>query len=402
MTQVKHLLWLKCHYVFVYSIMGVIQPYLSVFLEQELNFTDAQVGWIQSEMTIGILITPVLMTYLADRWLSNRALLAVLYAMTGTGLFLITTVSGFLATGAAFFLFALGFMAMIPVLNGLCMGFLEDYTQPRQPRYHTVRIWGTFGFMIPAVVLFFVLSDPDVSTEWGLFLGAGLAFLGMVAAWGLPSHGGEAAGCQAMPTKQALRVFLNPSVRGFMVAAFLLALALGAYFAFYPLYLGRLGVPSRWIGLIVNVGVVVEVGFMFAAGWLQRRLGFRGIMLMALAAGIIRISLVAAIPTVFVAVVVQVLHGPMILAVILVPVVYLNEQAGPYERNSVQGLYTMLCKGTSRLIGPPLAGYISVLVAGVGGYGSVEGLQAAFFFSALILVFAFVTILFSYRPEGTS
>lgn len=394
MNEKRTLFWLKGHYAFVFSILGVVLPYLALFLEQELKFTDARIGWIQSQLTAGIIVTPLFMTYLADRWLSNRSLLGVLYAMSGAGLFLTTKVETFSGTLLVFALFAFGFAATIPVLNGLCLGVLDKTAATQQTRYHHVRLWGTFGFMIPSVVLFFVFSRPQVSTVWALYLGAILAILGVITISGLPGRETGAANPQSLPTKEVLRIFSKPPVRGLIIATFLLSVASGAFFTFYPLYLGRLGIPTRWIGLIVNIGVVVEVGFMLAAGWLQRRLGFRRIMLMALGAGVIRMSLVAMFPSAVVAVATQVLHGPMILAVILVPILFLNEQAGDHNRNSIQGLYTMLCRGLSRVIGPPLAGYISIL--GGSEQGGIAGLRLVFALGAGITMIAFMVTFFAF------
>ena len=71
----------------------------------------------------------------------------------------------------------------------------------------------------------------------------------------------------------------------------------------------------------------------------------------------LRLALLAAVADPLVTVASQLLHGPVVLAIYLIPPMYLNLKAPPGVRNGVQGLYAMLCFGLARLSGSVAAGY---------------------------------------------
>jgi PPP family 3-phenylpropionic acid transporter len=225
-----------------------------------------------------------------------------------------------------------------------------------------VRIWGTVGYIVPSVVLYFFLT-PGRSMDPAFWCGAAFAGLGFVYAIFLLPHTPPPARDEAhsrLPTAAAARAIREPHVLVFCVAMFMVHLAAAAYYYGYPLHLtSRCGLDKRWVGLISNVGTVCELFFMAGFAWFVRRFTLRRVMYLGALFTALRLFLLAATDDVWVAVVAQVCHGPTVLIVHIAPPVFLNQHAEDRYRNSMQGLYTMCFAGAGRVIGSLLAGRLA-------------------------------------------
>jgi PPP family 3-phenylpropionic acid transporter len=356
---------IKAQYFVAFAVMGSVLPYLPVFLA-ERGLSDPQIGWVLAAAGVAVLLTPVLVTLLADTHLQNRTLLAVSFAAAAASLAWLWRAEGFWSLFAAHALFALAFAAVMPVQDGLHFAsqrLAEAAGRPILP-YHRVRVYGTVGFIVPSLVLYAWLAagaDVGVAIVAAIVCsGLGMINAPLLPATRIDAGPAEAVQSRPLPTIEAARAMLHGPVLVFCIASWLVHLAISAYYTFYPIYLTRLlGVDPRWIGLISNLGVLVEVFFMLAFGWLVARLGMRGLLVVGAACMTLRFMLLALFPNVWVAVGTQALHGIMVLVVHVAPPVYLNRQAGERYRNSIQGLFAMLVYGTGRIVGNAVAGHLA-------------------------------------------
>jgi PPP family 3-phenylpropionic acid transporter len=178
----------------------------------------------------------------------------------------------------------------------------------------------------------------------------------------------------------AARTLLRPPLLAFC-AALMLAQAAGAGMAtFYPVYLTeRVGVAAHWVGLIAQVGVVVEAVFVYACGWIVARLGVKGVLLAGVLGTAIRLGMLAASPALAVAVGTQLFHGIYLIMTGVVPQSFLDRHADDDCRHSVQGVFVMLM-GCGKVIGNLAFGVVAAAsLQAVFGYGAVLcGATAAF------------------------
>ena len=151
----------------------------------------------------------------------------------------------------------------------------------------------------------------------------------------------------------------------FCVAMFLAHLANAAFYSYYPIYLeDPVGFDAKWIGPISMIGVVIELPVMLGVGWMTRKLGLKGLLLMGLSLMAVRLALLGLMPTPSVAVGTQFLHGMTVVAMYVIAPIYLNTLApddthGDRFRNSIQGLFAMAVFGPARIFGPIAAGALA-------------------------------------------
>jgi PPP family 3-phenylpropionic acid transporter len=383
--------WTRVHYMLLYGTIGAFLPYMPLYLNQR-GLADWQIGWVLGLFGVAVMIMPGVMTHLADRRLGNRGLIVRGMTVAAGGLLLLSLAGSFPAVLAASAVFYIGFTPLISLTDGLtfaAMQRLRDAGHPAPP-YHRVRIFGSMGFMLPAALLFFLLRYTAATGQTAILTAAALAATAALIARKLPGSepAQPAGGATTAPSARAWGTLLRPPVLGFVGPLFLLFMAVAMFYAFYPRYLQELGIAEEWAGLIVNIGVAAEIGLMLFSGRLLVGLGVKGVIALGAAAMILRLGLLTAVPTIPVALGTQLLHAPIVLCLYLVPPMYLNAKAAPAFRNSIKGLYGVLCFGLARLLG-------SV----VGGYAAELGLRHAFGLGAGLAVVAAAWLVLGFEDK---
>jgi len=401
-------------FVLSFAVMGAVLAYLPVFLRSRLS-DNTQVGLVLSTTGVAIILTPVVMTALADTRFQSRTLIAGCFGLTAVGCGLLLAGYSLAALLLIHLLFCFAFWPQPAMQDGLL--FAENRQRERGGKsavaYHRVRVFGTVGFTLPLVGLYLLL-DAGYAVDIVLVVGAGLAVLGFANAWTLPhipfaesrgkqagpspqpppsGQGGGAgvaegqAASQAEPpasvgrrledapalphpTRAAAGVLFRGPALVFCVAMFLAHLSNAAFYSYYPIYLeDPVGFDAKWIGPISMIGVVIELPVMLAVGWMTRKLGLKGLVLLGLAMMAVRLALLGLLPTPTVAVGTQLLHGMTVVAMYVIAPIYLNTLVDDAEantggggdrfRNSMQGLFAMAVFGPARVLGPIAAGALA-------------------------------------------
>ncbi len=385
---------LRTQYFLTFALMGSLVPYIPVYFKHR-GLSETQIGMVFAIASFALVLSPAIATFLADTRFDARRLLCVAFILAGLLLLGLPLAQGTLAIVAVWTLHTLAATPLTPLQDGINFALQRRRAESglRVIPYHRVRVWGTIGFIIPSLLLWALMG-------WGwpvsIILGVAMvcAALGAINTFRLPDAKIRLQPDPAallpddaqLPTAAALRILLKPPVLVFCIAVFLIHMAGAAYYTFYPLYLtDEVGLNEMWLGPISNLGVVVEIFFMLAFGYLMRHWGLRWIMILGVLAMASRFALLAAMPTVAVAAGTQIFHGMMVLVMHVAPAVYLDRHADDHCRHSIQGLFVMLIYGLGRIAGSLAAGPIAQWsLTGVQVWAS--GLCAI---AAVLLVLAF-------------
>jgi len=358
---------LRRQFFFSFGVIGSVMPLMTVFLRQEGGFSFLQIGLAISLMNIPMLCSPALITLLADRSIDPRRILATAYTCSATVLTLLFFSPSITITLILFVFHGLAFVAMLPLQDGFYFSLAQQTARQggAPPSYPLIRVWGTAGFILPSVLLYFPLSQ-GASPSSILPCAVGFCVLSLANSLTLPritrfaSPGG-------LPTRAAFATILGPNVRWLTLGLFFAFLGAACYYAFIGNYFDEVvGIPKPYIGLIINFGVLLEIGFTLLMPRLQNLVRLKGILVLGLGYMVVRMVLLASSPTVFIAVATQVLHGLEVLALFIGPVMFINRLARDEFRNSIQGVFTMLVGGFGRVIGG-VAGGLAVTEWGLAG-----------------------------------
>ena len=346
-----------------YAVIGSVMPLMTVFLKEQGGFDFFQIGLAMSLMSVPMLCSPALITLLADRNLDARVILSSAFSCSAIVLSLIFFSGSITLTLILFVFHGLAFVAMLPLQDGYYFSLAEECRKKgiTVAEYPLVRIWGTIGFILPSLILFYPLSR---GAEPRMILPCAISFclLSLMNSFTLAPVPRIAAGggSSRMPSRQALSAIFAPNARWLSIGLFFAFLAASTYYAFIGNYLDEVvGIPRRDIGLIINLGVLLEVGCTLLMPWMQRKIHLKGIMVLGLGCMVTRMILLALFPTPLTAVLAQIGHGFEVLALYIGPVMFLNRLAGDEFRNSIQGVFTMAIGGTARVLGGLSAGLMA-------------------------------------------
>ncbi len=387
---------LRRQYFLSYAAIGSVTPLLTVFLRDEGGFSFFEIGIALALMGIPTLTSPPLLTLLADRNIDPRRLLggaAVCSAIVLTTMFF---TQNFPLTLVLFFFHGLAAVAMIPLQDGYFFSLAEERRQRGEAtvEYPTVRIWGTLGYIVPSLLLYYPLLR---GAEVRAILPCAVFFclLTLINSFTLPSTASRAVKKvikSRVPSGEALRMLYGPNVRWLAIGLFFAYFAAMNYYTFIGNYLDEVvRIPKPYIGLIIVFGVLIEVFCTLSMPWLQKWFRLKGIILIGFCCMAGRMLLLAWFPTPLTAVLTQLGHGFEVLALYVSPVMFLNRLASNSFRNSIQGVFSMSVSGTARVSGCLLAAFVA------GHFG----MKANFLIGGVLGIFGFliIALLFSRIPR---
>jgi PPP family 3-phenylpropionic acid transporter len=401
----------KPQYFLSFAVLGAIIPSFSVLLA-ERGLDKAHIGNIFAISNLAVIFTPLLITLLADTAIAPRYLMAALFALSGLFLAGLIPLHSFWPIVALYSLHMLALQPTFPLQDGIHFAAQAQRREKNLPEipYHTVRVWGTIGYIVPGAVLYFILTPNGTMTPI-LYVGVAVCALGVIYAFFLPhlpapsprrlrlsgttaqlpiaSKNPQPILPHKLPTAAAARAMLEPHVLVFCIAMFLIYTASQSFYQFYPLHLtDRSHIDKQYITSISNIGVVGEIFFMLAFPWLVKKLTLRRVMYIGSLIIALRLYLLAAFPSPVVAIAIQLIHGMTVLVVHVAPPIFLDQRASNQYRNSIQGLYAMAFAGAGRVTGSLLSGYLAQI-----------SLALTFTFSATISLIATFLLYFAFHER---
>ena len=384
---------IKAQFFLTYGVLGSLAPLLALILRDSKNFDSRQIGITLAASSIGMLFSPAIMTFLADRNFDTRKILRAIFLFTAIALCAVYYLKEPLAVTIAWATYSIIFIPTLPLLDGYYFNSMRNHGDKKEKptnEYQFVRVWGSAGFMVPAIALFFILDTNASAIEalWCAIIWCAMAFLGTLFLH--PCRIKHPATSQT-PTRQALRVIFSRRTLPMCIGLFLVYVAANCYYPYLSVFfIDEIGIGLKWIAMISALGVAIEIGYLLGLSPIRRLIKLKGIMVLGLGTMGLRLTLLTIFPTTTVALLIQILHGLEILAMFVIPVIYLDRVASDSFRNSIQGVFTIVITVPSRLIGFLLAGEIA------HAFGSREVILA----SALLAIASMLVILVWFRPSS--
>lgn len=355
---------LKVQFFLLFGSFASVQPYIAL-LFKERGLSEEEIGYSMGMAGWAIMLSPALITLIADTKMQPRHLMGVLAVLTGVSLGALLLAPSFWILTAFYFAYSLVVTAMIPLQDGITFGYqrMQREIGEEEVHYNQVRVWGTIGYMALLLLLFYPLKWSD-SVNLAVVFGMGCFVAMFLNAFGLPARGKREVGkrAQGLPTGVALKALFGGRMLWFSLGMFLLLAASAAYHTMYPVFLKEdLGLAKQWVGIVIMCGALGEVFFILNLSRWEARWGVRTVMLAGVVLTGIRFGLMFVFPNLPVAIGTQLLHGPMICAMMVIPPTFINRLADETNRNSIQGVYTMLVIGGSRFVGTALSGHVAAV-----------------------------------------
>jgi PPP family 3-phenylpropionic acid transporter len=253
---------------------------------------------------------------------------------------------GFWPLAAGLTAYAVFKSPLIPLANAIAFG------QGRREGFGRIRVWGTFGYIVAAVLLGRLIDAVGTAA---ILYGGGLAFVlgGLVAQRGF-ADGGEGLGGRF--GREFAAVMADGNFLRFLAAAFLARVAGGPFIVFFTIHLERLGISKSGAGLAWGLGAGLEVVVMLAWAPLLGRFGTRALLATGLFLGGVRWVGFALATQAWSILAIQLLHGVAFATWYLASVHFLDIAVPAALRATGQGLYAAVTFGLGGIVGNVASG----------------------------------------------
>jgi len=332
---------------------------------RELGLTGAQIGLLIGISPLITLFSAPLWGAAADTLQRHRALFLVAIASTWMAVLALARASSFLWIAALAALYAFCGAPIIPLVDNTVLGLLGQ----RRDQYGRQRVWGAIGWGVAGPIMGALIertSLPAIFVSYLVWMGCGF-----LVATRLPIR------------RVRLGVRFMSGLRGLLAnrqwIIFLLTVLLGGMGIsltnnFLFLYMSDIGSSESLMGLALAMGTVSEMPVLFFSDRLLRRWGARGLLTFALVACVVRASGYALMTAPWMAVLLQLLHGPTFSALWAAGVSYAHAIAPSGMGATAQGMFTATAMGLAAAAGAFLGGIIYQTWGGASLFGAVGGI----------------------------
>lgn len=364
---------LAIFYGALFLLLGAYLPYFPVWLDGR-GLTAAQIAIVLATPAVArILFTP-LVGFAADRggdrrrvlrllgWGSVLACAALVFADTFPAILVIAT------------LFALCWTTVMPLTETLAMAGVRAAGLD----YGRMRLWGSLAFVAASTGGGLAVEAWGGEAALGL-IGVGAGAIAISAYWlPQPSGRGFLKAATAIPRLRigdAVNLVRSPLFLLFLLAAGTVQAAHAVYYAFGTLHWQAQGISGGVIGLLWTAGVMAEVLLFTISRRAVTAVGPAGLIAIAGLAALLRWSLTAMDPPLWLLFLAQGLHGATFGAAHLGAVHFISEAVPEDYAATAQGLYASvtagLMMGAATLAAGPLyamlgaAAYLAMAAMGV-------------------------------------
>lgn len=409
-----------------WGITGAILTYLPLYFSEH-KLDSVQIGQLMAVSAIGLLVAPLVVGQLCDRWLSSNKYMAMAHLVGGLTLLSVPlaaeiyreTQGNFGTLLLLVMVYAVAYFPTIPLASSLSFRHLPD----PDSQFSKVRIWGTVGWVISGLLLSLWLGQSDV-LAWlrTTFPNREAAIQGyevFLARFGEPTSADSfriaavlsfilSSFCIMLPATPPLRtgrskgkiapletlqMFRDPQFTLMISISFALAVVVPTYSYAVPRLLENLEVKSDWVPAVMTVGQISEFPALILLPLCLKKLKLKATFALGILAWVVRYTVFALDLPMWVILCGIGLHGVCHVYLVIVIQLYVDRKCRPDLKASAQNLFAFFTMGVAMPIGFLFAG-------GLGDYFNLDDPVNAdyggfFFISATAMAVLLVIYWFS-------
>ena len=344
----KSLIILAITYWLYFGQLGVLVPYLGIFLDGR-GFSSAEIGELFAVITLARILGPGIWAGIADRTGNAVGVLRVGCFLTVVTFCSVFVLNGFWGLTLSFGLMMMFWTGVLPQLEVITMKSVLG----TKANYGQIRLWGSIGFICLTVG---VGKALDIfSTETPIF--ASIAVLALLFVCSLFIQAPSAQIEKNTSTGSIWRYAKQRPFLVFIFASVCLQISFGAYYGFFALYMRDLGYSGQQTGLFIALGVLAEVGIFVVASKLIRYFGVWNLLFASLLLTAVRwYALAAWADSMFIILLSQIVHALSFGLTHAVSVHFIHRYLPTQFQSRGQAIYISIAFGVGGAVGNYMAG----------------------------------------------
>ena len=339
-----------------YFIWGSWYVTMSTYMGEQLHSSGVQIGAAYSALAIATMISPFFIGLIADRYFAAQRIMGVLHLIGAALLFLSTRFTDNTAFYWIILLYSLLYMPTIALSNSIAF---HQMTDPGK-QFPWIRVFGTIGWIVAGLLIGGLAIEK---TSYTFLIAAGLsAVLGLLS-FALPDTPPRAktgtTASKALGTEAFVLLKDKPYLI-FFIAAILVCIPLSFYYGWANKFLNELNIENA--AGKMTMGQVSEAVFILAIPFLFKRIGVKNMLLLGMAAWILRYICFAYGDTgsnTWMLYAGIILHGVCYDFFFVTGYMYTEMKAGEKIKNAAQGLFTFATYGLGMFIGTWFSGFVA-------------------------------------------
>lgn len=319
----------------------------------ELGMSNSQIGVLSSLPTIFSLILVPMLGSMSDRVSKKRYILTIMLLLMG----LSCVIGSFSAGFWGLFLSASLFTVFSNAPRSVAASISLEYTRQIGKEYGPIRLFGTVGYQLGALLVGAVLTYSLKNLYPLLAVSSVVAIASTLM---MPNVRGHQHSKKKVPLT---RLFGDRHLRWLYGFILLSTISYQFHVSFFNKYLGDLGMSNSVVSWITVLGVMAELPFLFFGDKIAKKTNiWNWLMIGGVICGLRWIG--QAFTTNTVLLILLQLPGVVILACYdFFPAIYLNRKVSGEQLGAAQSLLTLTTFGASRVIGGMLGGWICEFVS---------------------------------------
>lgn len=339
---------LASQYFLYFGVMGAFLPYFNLYC-YKLGFTGFQIGALSASRSVIMIISPLLMGALADRFQTRKKIYLLCHFTSAAIWCFYFLTSNFWAMLIITVCYTVFYAPIISFLETFTIGILGS----KKKKYGSIRVWGTIAFIVTVFILGKILDIYPVRIIL-LFIFAGSA---IQAAFAIKIP--EIKPVNNKPFyHEAITLLRKKEVIIFLVSAFLMLVSHGMYYGFFSIHLENLGYDRTFIGIAWGLASTAEILVMINSNRIFKKFTINTVIIFAFAVAVLRWLTLSMATSLVIILLSQTLHAFTYAAFHISSLLYIDSMTSNETKTLGQALNNAVTYGLGLMVGFFLSGWL--------------------------------------------
>lgn len=339
-----------------YFVWGCWFVTMGNYLMKTLNFNGEQVGHAYGTFAIAAMISPFFIGMIADKYFAIERLLGTLHLIGGVLLFAISEVHTFGNFYILLLAYSFCYTPTMALSNTLSFSQLKDPGK----EFPGIRVLGTIGWIVAGLTIGFLgIEDKATFFKIAAAISAALGLYCFTMPHVPPKKDQEKKTFSQILGLDAFKLFKEKDFVIMIISSVLICIPLMFYYSFTNAFFNESGMTNA--AGKMTMGQMSEIIFLLIMPFFFKRLGVKKMIIIGMAAWILRYLLFAYgnnEAMVWMFYVGIILHGICYDFFFVTGQIFVDKRAPENLRNSAQGLITFATYGLGFYIGTIASGKI--------------------------------------------